>query len=137
MAPKVNQTQSTQNYVTTPQTNNAGGGKTVYNVPIGGDVAYREGYGDNINKNQSQNLTPEEQRKLNAIYKRIEALCHEQSIDPNFAKSEKLLERIAGVSSSKELVNLKDEEINFIIKTLESHLGWGDGLGFGKKDNSR
>lgn len=135
MTSKINQTQSTQTYTTTPQRYNTGSGNnSVNNVPVGGSAAYKEGYGDKISKTQNQNLTAEEEKKLNAIYKKIEKICLEQDIDPNFAKSEKLLERIAGVQTSKELVMLKAEEIDFIVKILESHLGFGDGLGYGKKD---
>lgn len=100
-------------------------------IPIGGGVAEKEGYGDKANYN---NLTPSETQRLNKIYKLIEKICNEQGIDINLAKNQKLLERIASVRTSKELVALSDSQIQEIVKILDDSLGWGDGLGYGKKD---
>ena len=89
---------------------------------------------DCYKKSQNKKLTAEEMQKYDAIYQKIEKICQEQDIDINLAKSFNLLEKITGVLSPSELVNLDLNIIDQAVNTLENSLGWGDGLGFGKKD---
>lgn len=88
---------------------------------------------DSFNKTDNS-LTQAQQQRYDEIYKRIENLCKDQDIDIKLAKDFGLLEKIAGVMTKAELVQLQDNTINALIAILSNSLGWGDGLGFGDKD---
>ena len=91
---------------------------------------------DSFKKNVNNNLTPTEQQQYENIYKKIYNICNDQNINIKLAMSFGLLEKIAGVSTKAELIQLDENTINELVQILNSSLGWGDGLGFGEKDTN-
>lgn len=106
---------------------------------IWGERSYfSEGNQDIIDTSSKTKLTQEDQKIYDEIYKKIEEKCKEENIDINLAKEFNLIGKILG-KTAKELVEFAKtetgkKEINEAIDILKSHLGFGDGTGFGEKD---
>ena len=91
---------------------------------------------DTYRKDKPAKLSNDDLARYESIYKKIETICKDQNIDINLAKNFNLLEKLAGVISSAELVQLNDDRIDELVSILDKSLGWGDGLGFGDKDEN-
>ena len=89
---------------------------------------------DSFKRNEKFQLSGQDAKRYESIYKHIENICKEQDIDIQLAKDFGLLEKIAGVMTKAELIQLDDNKINTLVAILSDSLGWGDGLGFGEKD---
>ena len=121
MAPKIDQLKSDQIYSNTRLISREIPVSEIIYVPINGDVAFNEGYADELHKAKDGYLTREEKARLNAVYKKIEEICKDYSIDLNDAKSFGMLEQILGCST-KELLSKSDAEINNAIVVLKDAL---------------